>query len=209
MTPTPDPTTIPIPNPEQGGPTDPRPAWERIAYAWLAREVDHGQPVDPAELAAEVSVAPGFAGDLVRVLRAHRQHDPELSELRARLVRDRITDTYLTRELQGGQRLDPADVAREVGTSATVARQWLLTLRAGQQSDPRLGSLRAEPVSHGRPTPEQLQALQAAYADGGRPQPDQAPAVGRALERIEQLYQAARSPAASRSTRPRSPGRSG
>jgi hypothetical protein len=70
MTRTPDPATVPIPIQEQEGPVDPRPAWERVAYAWLAREVDHGQPVDPPELAAELSVAPGFAGDLVRVLRA-------------------------------------------------------------------------------------------------------------------------------------------
>jgi WhiB family redox-sensing transcriptional regulator len=175
--------------PEQQGPTDPRPAWERVAYTWLAREVDHGQPVDPTELAREVSVAPRFAGDLVRVLRAHRQHDPELAELRARLVRDRITDAYLARELPGGQQLDPAALAGEVGTTATVARQWLHTLRAGQQADRRLASLRGAPVSHGHPTSEQLQALQAAYADGGRPQPEQAPAVGRVLERIEQLYQ--------------------
>ncbi len=188
MTPTPDPATIPTPTPKQEGPVDPRPAWERIAYTWLAREVDGGEPVDPASLAAEVSVAPRFAGDLLQVLRAHRRRDPELSELRARLVRDRITDAYLTRELPGGQRLDPATLASEVGTTTTVARQWLHTLRAGQQTDRRLASLRAEPVSHGRPTPEQLAALQAAYAGGGRPQPDQAPAAGRALERIEQLY---------------------
>jgi WhiB family transcriptional regulator, redox-sensing transcriptional regulator len=135
-------------------------------------------------------VAPAFAGDLVRVLRAHRQHDPALSELRVRLVRDQITDAYLTRELPGGQRLDPAELAAEVGTTTTVARQWLHTLRAGSQTDPRLGSLRTEPVSHGHPTPEQLQALQAVYADGGRPRPDQHPPAGLALERIEQLYQA-------------------
>ena len=63
-------------------PADPRPAWERIAYAWLAREVDAGQPVDPATLAREVSVAPGLARDLVRVLRAERDRDPALEELR-------------------------------------------------------------------------------------------------------------------------------
>ena len=133
-------------------PTDPRPAWERVAYAWLAREVDAGQPVDPATLAGEVSVTPGFASDLVRVLRAHQERDPELLELRGRLVRDRITDAYLARELAGGQPLDPAELAAEVGTTTTVARQWLHTLRAGRESDPRLGNLRAEPVSHGRPT---------------------------------------------------------
>ena len=119
--------------PEQERPNDPRPAWERVAYAWLAREVDGGQPVDPATLAGEISVAPAFAGDLLRVLRTHRQHDPALSELRVRLVRDQITDAYLARELPGGQRLDPAALAAEVGTTTTVARQWLHTLRAGSR----------------------------------------------------------------------------
>ena len=114
-------------------------------------------------------MAPGFARDLVRVLRTHRQRDPELLELRGRLVRDQITDAYLTRKLAGGQPLDPAALAAEVGTTSTVARQWLHTLRAGQQGDRRLASLRAQPTSHGRPTPEQLQALQATYAHGGRP----------------------------------------
>jgi AraC-like DNA-binding protein len=190
MTPTPDPTTIPIQDHKQEGLVDPRPAWERIAYTWLEREVDAGQPVEPTELAREVSVAPGFAGDLVRVLRAHRQRDPALSELRGRLVRDRITDAYLTRELQGGQQLDPAALAREVSTTTTVARQWLHTLRTGNQADRRLADLRAEPVSHGHPTAEQLQALQAAYARGGRPQLEQGQPTGWALERIEQLYQA-------------------
>jgi WhiB family redox-sensing transcriptional regulator len=175
---------------EQDWPVDPRPAWERIAYAWLAREVDAGQPVDPATLAGEVSVAPGFARDLVWVLRAHRQRDPELLELRGRLVRDQITDAYLTRELPGGQPLEAAALAAEVGTTSTVARQWLHTLRAGQQGDRRLASLRAQPTSHGRPTPEQLQALQATYAHGGRPQVEDHRPAGWALERIEQLYQA-------------------
>src|SRR6266498_1544400 len=39
-------------------PADPRPAWDRIAYTWLEREVDGGHQVDPAALAAEVSVTP-------------------------------------------------------------------------------------------------------------------------------------------------------
>jgi WhiB family transcriptional regulator, redox-sensing transcriptional regulator len=179
-----------IPTGAQDQPADPRPAWERIAYAWLQREVDAGQPVDPATLAREVSVAPMFAGDLVRVLRTHRQRDPELSELRGRLVRDQITDAYLARELPGGQPLDAAALAAEVGTTSTVARQWLHTLRAGQQGDRRLASLRAQPTSHGRPTPDQLQALQATYAHGGRPQVEDRRPAGWALERIEQLYQA-------------------
>jgi hypothetical protein len=44
------PAGIPTDQPEQQGPTDPRPAWERVAYTWFAREVDHGQPIDPAGL---------------------------------------------------------------------------------------------------------------------------------------------------------------
>src|SRR5215211_4745288 len=163
--------------------------WSARSTVWLEREVDAGQPVDPATLAGEVSVAPGFARDLVRVLRAHRQHDPQLAELRGRLVRDQLTDAYLTRELAGGQPLDPAALAAEVGTTSTVARQWLHTLRTGQQTDPRLGNLRSEPTSHGRPTPDQLTALQAAYAGGGRPQLEDRHPAGSALERIEQRYQ--------------------
>jgi WhiB family transcriptional regulator, redox-sensing transcriptional regulator len=183
------PAGIPADRPDQERPADPRPAWERIAYAWLAREVDAGQPVDPASLASEVSVAPGFARDLVRVLRAHRQHDPELAELRGRLVRDQLTDAYLTRELTGSQPLDPSALAAKVGTTSTVVRQWLHTLRTGQQSDRRLARLRTEPTSHGRPTPEQLQALQATYAGGGRPSRNDRHPAGSALERIEQRYQ--------------------
>jgi hypothetical protein len=114
------PAGIPTDRSELEGLVDPRPAWERVAYAWLDREVDAGQSVDPATLAREVSVAPGFVRDLVRVLRVHRQRDPGLSELRARLVRDKITDAYLTRDLQGGQPLDPAELAAEVGTTSTV-----------------------------------------------------------------------------------------
>jgi WhiB family transcriptional regulator, redox-sensing transcriptional regulator len=160
------PAGIPTDQPEREEPVDPRPAWERVAYAWLAREVDAGQPVDPATLAHEVSVAPDLARDLLQVLRAHRQRDPELSELRARVVRDRITDAYLRRELSGGGRLDPAELAAEVGTSPAVARQWLAGLRTQHESPQGLEAL-GEPVSHGRPTPEQLAGLQAHFAAGG------------------------------------------
>jgi WhiB family transcriptional regulator, redox-sensing transcriptional regulator len=158
-----------IPTDEQERPTDPRPAWERIAYAWLAREVDAGQPVDPATLAREVSVAPGLAHDLVRVLRAERDRDSGLGELRGRLVRDRIAGAYLRRELAGGGRLDPAELAAEVGTSPTVVRQWLAGLRAQHTSGHGLEVLR-EPVSHGQPSPEQLTGLQAHFAAGGHQQ---------------------------------------
>jgi len=170
-------------------PEEPRPAWERIAYTWLAREVDAGHRVDAAALAAEVSVTPRLAGDLVRVLRAQRERDPELSELRGRLVRDRITDAYLTRELRGSTPLDPAELAREVGTTTRTARQWLHTQRAARSGDPRLAALRTQPASHGQPTPNQLAQLQAAYGSGGRPdlEPVGQPA-GSPLERIEQVW---------------------
>jgi transcription factor WhiB len=151
---------------EQEGPGNPRPAWERIAYTWLAREVDEGQPVAPATLAREVSVVPSLAHDLVRVLRAQRERDPELLELRGRLVRDRIADAYLRRELAGDQRLDPAALAAEVGTTAAVARQWLAGRRAHHPSGQDLG----EPVSHGRPGPGQLADLQAHFVAGGHQQ---------------------------------------
>jgi WhiB family redox-sensing transcriptional regulator len=160
---------IPADQPDPERPTDPRPAWERIAYTWLAREVDHGQRVDPTTLAREVSVAPGLARDLVRVLRAQRTRDPGLSDLRARLVRDRIADAYLRRELAGDQRLDPTELAGEVGTSPAVARQWLAGLRAQHQSSQGLEVL-TEPASHGQPSPQQLAGLQAHYAAGGHQQ---------------------------------------
>jgi WhiB family redox-sensing transcriptional regulator len=157
----------PTPNTAAAGPpADPRPAWERIAYAWLAREVDAGQPQTAATLAAETSVTLGFARDLLRVLRAHRQRDPGLAELRGRLVRDRLTDAYLRRELAGGQRLDPAALAVELGTTATIARQWLHTLRAQHASQQGRDALDA-PTSHGTPSAGQLAGLQAHFATGG------------------------------------------
>jgi WhiB family transcriptional regulator, redox-sensing transcriptional regulator len=163
------PTGSPADRLEREGSADPRPAWERIAYTWLAREVDHGQPVDSAELAREVSVAPGLAHDLLRVLRAEYDRDPTLAELRSRLVRDRIADAYLRRELAGDRRLDAAELAAEVGTTAAVVRQWLAGLRA--QHTARQGrEVLGEPVSHGHPTPVQLQALQAHFAAGGHQQ---------------------------------------
>jgi DNA-binding transcriptional MerR regulator len=164
MTHIPNPTGIPTDGQER--PVDPRPAWERIAYTWLAREVDAGQPVDPATLACEVSVAPDLAGDLLRVLRAERDRDPYLWELRARLVQDRITNAYLRRELAGGGRLYPKELAAEVGTSPAVVRQWLAGLRAQHTSHQGLEVLN-EPVSHGRPAAEQLTRLQAHFASGG------------------------------------------
>jgi WhiB family redox-sensing transcriptional regulator len=146
-------------------PADPRPAWERIAYAWLAGEVDGGQRVTAEQLAREASVTPAYARDLLRVLRAHRDRDPGLGELRGRLVRDQLTDAYLRRELGGGERLDPTSLAAELGTTATVVRQWLHALRAQHASEPGMGVL-GEPASHGRPSAEQLVGLQAHFANG-------------------------------------------
>jgi WhiB family transcriptional regulator, redox-sensing transcriptional regulator len=163
---------------EHEGPVDPRPAWERIAYTWLAREVDAGHPVDPDELAREVSVAPGLARDLLRVLRAEHDRDPGLAELRGRQVRDRIANAYLRQELAGDRRLDPAELAAEVGTTAAVARQWLAGLRAQHPSGQGLERL-SEPVSHGRPTAEQVTGLQAHFAGGGH---QQASVIGRPVD---------------------------
>jgi hypothetical protein len=156
----------PADQPEQERQVDPRPAWERVAYSWLEHEVDAGQPVDPATLAREVSVAPRYASDLLRLLRAQRDRDPGLGELRARLVRDRITDAYLRRELAGSGRLDPVALAAEVGTTTPIARQWLGGLRAEHTSPQGLEVL-TEPASHGQPSREQLAGLQAHFAAGG------------------------------------------
>src|SRR5206468_4437478 len=56
-------------------------------------------------------------------------------------------------------------LAAELGTTATVARQWLHALRAQQTSEQGMGAL-AEPASHGEPSAEQLAGLQAHFADG-------------------------------------------
>jgi WhiB family transcriptional regulator, redox-sensing transcriptional regulator len=174
MTPDSYPTGIPAGPSEQEWPADPRPAWERIAYDWLQQEVDGDQPVTAAQLAAQTSVTPTFAGDLLQVLRAQHQRDPALTQLRARLVRDQLTDLYVTRELRGGQRLDPATVADEVGTTATVARQWLHALRSVREQDPRLASLRATPADHGQVHADQLAALAERFRSGG-PAPEREP----------------------------------
>jgi WhiB family redox-sensing transcriptional regulator len=167
MTRTPNPTSILTD--EQERPADPRPAWERIAYTWLQQEVDAGQPVTAALLAAQTSVTPAFAGDLLQVLRVQHQRDPALTQLRARLVRDQLTDLYVTRELHGSERLDPATVAAELGTTATVARQWLHALRTVRERDPRLASLRATPEDHGQVHADQLAALAERFRSGGPP----------------------------------------
>jgi hypothetical protein len=180
--------TTPPPAGAPEPPADPRPAWERIAYTWLAREVDAGQPTTAEQLAQATSVTLAYAHDLLRVLRAHRQRDPGLSELRARLVQDRLTDAYLRRELAGGQRLDPAALAAELGTTATVARQWLHTLRAQHASEQGRDAL-GEPASRGEPSTAQLAGLAAHFAQGGHQhasvtgRPDSAAQVAAEVER--------------------------
>jgi Transcription factor WhiB len=167
-------TDIPAGQPDPERPADPRPAWERIAYTWLQQEVDGGQPVTAAQLAAQTSVAPVFAADLLQVLRAQHQRDPALTQLRGRLVRDQLTDLYVSRELRGGQQLDPAATAAELGTTATVARQWLHALRTVREQDPRLASLRATPEDHGQVHADQLAALAERFRAGG-PTPEREP----------------------------------
>jgi WhiB family redox-sensing transcriptional regulator len=166
---------------------DPKPAFERVAAVWLAREVDGGQRVDAAEVAREVSVTRRLAAAILAALRASRQQDSGCSRIRVLLARDRIQAAFVAAELRGNKPLDPAALAREAGVSTTVARQWLHTLRAARRSDPTLYELRATPAEHHAATPEQLSRLQAVYAGGGRPHPEP-PQAGRALERIEQLY---------------------
>ena len=91
-------TGMPANRPGPERPADPRPAWERVAYTWLVREVDAGQPVDPATLAREVSVAPDLARDLVRVLRGQWDRDllhPNSPQTSARRYRQRDCETAM------------------------------------------------------------------------------------------------------------------
>src|SRR6266511_5104387 len=118
-------TVNPKPGPAEGS-GEPRPAFERVAAAWLAREVDGGQRLDPGELAAEVSVTPRTAAATLAALRASRERDPGCGRVRMLLARDRIQQAFVAAELRGdGRRLDPDKLARQAGVSATVARQWL------------------------------------------------------------------------------------
>jgi WhiB family transcriptional regulator, redox-sensing transcriptional regulator len=165
--------------------------WEQPSAAPMSRWRRSWKNRSTTALAAEVHVNPKLAGELVRVLRAQRQRDPELSELRARLVRDQVLDTYLTTEVRGGQPLDPAELARQVGTTPAIARQWLNALRGQRASQDGLAGLLAEPASHGRPTAEELARLQAHFAAGGH---QQASVTGRPLdgervaEEVERRY---------------------
>src|SRR6266540_2682668 len=99
----------------QPRPGDPKPAFERIAAAWLAREVDGGQQVDPGELARQVSVTPRLAAATLTALRASRERDPGCSRVRMLLARDKIQAAFVAAELGGdGTRLlDPAELARQ------------------------------------------------------------------------------------------------
>src|ERR671931_447554 len=145
-------TTTP---PPADGSGDPKPAFERVAAAWLAREVDGGQQLDPAELAAEVSVTPRTAAATLAALRASRDRDPGCGRVRMLLVRDRIQQAFVAAELRGSGRLDAAALAREAGVTTTIARQWLHTFRAARTSDPTLAGLRGESAEHRPATPEQ------------------------------------------------------
>src|SRR6266498_4129790 len=120
-------TTTPPPRPEER-PGDPKPAFERIAAAWLAREVDGSQQLDAAALAREVSVTPRLAAATLAALRASRDRDPGCARVRMLLARDRIQAAFVAAELRDDTRpLDPDELAREAGVSVTVARQWLHT----------------------------------------------------------------------------------
>jgi WhiB family redox-sensing transcriptional regulator len=163
-------TTTTTPPPADG---DPKPAFERVAAVWLAREVDGGQQLDAAKLARQVSVTPRTAAAALAALRVSRQRDPDCGRVRMLLARDQIQAAFVAAELRGDRRrLDPAELARQAGVSTTVARQWLRTFRTARHSDPTLAELRDQPAEHRPATPEQLAGLQAAYAGGGRPQPE-------------------------------------
>jgi WhiB family redox-sensing transcriptional regulator len=84
----------------------------------------------------------------------------------------------LERPAPGDQRLDPAELAAEVGTTPAVARQWLAGLRT-QHSSPQGPEVLGEPVSHGRPTTGELAGLQAHFAAGGH---QQATVTGRPVD---------------------------
>jgi hypothetical protein len=158
--------TPPASQPDQG-PADPRPAWERVAAAWLAREVDTGEHLDPGELAHQLSVTRPVAAATLAALRAARAADPGLGRVRMLLARDRIQAAWLAHQLGGGPPPDPAALAREVGVSVTVARQWLRTFRAAGAADPALCSLRDDPAEHGQATLAQLAALRDHFQAGG------------------------------------------
>src|SRR6266511_1844935 len=141
-------TTTPTPRPEDR-PGDPKPAFERIAAAWLQREVDGGQQLDGAELARQVSVTPRLAAATLAALRASRERDPGCARVRLLLAREQIQAAFVVAELRGDRRrLDPAELARQADVSTTVARQWLRTLRAARHGDPTLAELRGEPAEH-------------------------------------------------------------
>src|SRR5437867_10937046 len=105
-------TATATPPPEGSGP---RPAFERVAAAWLAREVDGGQRLDPGELAREVSVTPRTAAATLAALRASRDRDPACGRVRTLLARDQIQQAFVAAELRGHARLDPAELARQAG----------------------------------------------------------------------------------------------
>ncbi len=197
-------TTTPPPRPEER-PGDPRPAFERVAAAWLAREVDGGQHLDPAALAREVSVTPRTAAATLAALRASRERDPSCGRVRMLLARDRIQQAFVAAELRGDGRLDAASLAREAGVTTTVARQWLRAFRAARHGDP--GCAASQP-SAARPPRSSL--------PGCRPPTRVAadPISSRSRRRITR-WSASSSSTTSRSrptagalTRPRSPARS-
>ena len=199
----------PTDQPEQERPADPRPAWERVAYTWLDREVDHAQPVDPnragsrGQRCARVRRRPG-AG-------AARPPTARPRPLRAAGPAGRRPDH---RRLPGPRAAGrpaarPCRAGAEVGTTATVARQWLHTLRAGQQSDRRL----AEPAGRaGQPRPPDHRAActrcRLPTPTVAAPSPTSPPRRAGRWSASSSSTATERSPVAGRSTRPRSPARS-
>ena len=135
---------------------------------------------------------------------------PSSSELRGRLVRDQITDAYLARELPGGQPLDPAELAAEVGTTSH-GRPPVAAHPARRPADatggwPACGPSR--PATAAQP-PSSCKRCRPPTPTAADPSSRTAARRGGRWSASSSSTRPARSPAVSRSTRPRSPGRSG
>jgi WhiB family redox-sensing transcriptional regulator len=132
------PAGIPSDQPDSERPADPRPAWERIAYTWLQREVDAGQPVDPAILAREVRGRERLApSQLARELGGdQRQIRLQLAALRAgpSTASERIAQLWHANQDSGGRPLRSSQLAWRLGVSDSYVRHvtWQLRRQAGE-----------------------------------------------------------------------------
>ena len=125
---------IPADRPEQERPADPRPAWERVAYTWLEREVDAGQPVDPANWPGRSAWHPGW-----RMTWCGCCGPSATATLLWASCGHGWYGTGSPTPTCGGSWPVAGGLTRpswpaEVGTTAAVARQWLAGLRAQHTS---------------------------------------------------------------------------